>query len=137
MFKAQIIGNLGADAQVKSINGIDYISFDLAHSFKINEQERAIWVSCLARGFSKVLPYLTRGSKVYVCGDLSGRIYDSSYYHCKMIGYSVFVDTLQLCSSKSDVNANGASSPGVSDTSNPGDSNASNDGQKSDSNLLL
>lgn len=102
MFKAQIIGNLGADAQVRSINGVEYVSFDVAHSFKLNDADRTIWVSCLARGFSRVLPYLKKGMKVYVCGDLSGRIYDSSHYHCKMIGYSVFVDTLQLCSPKSE-----------------------------------
>lgn len=102
MFKGQIIGNLGADAQVKSINGIDYVSFDVAHSWKDGEKEQTIWVGCLSRGHKAVVPYLKRGTKVYVCGDLSARIYDSSHYHCKMIGYSLFVDTLQLCSPKQD-----------------------------------
>lgn len=102
MFKAQIIGNIGADAQMKNINGVEYCTFDVAHSVKNGDSEKTVWISCLARGFNNVIPYLKRGTKVYVCGDLSCRLYDSSHYHCKMIGFSVFVDTLQLCSPKQD-----------------------------------
>lgn len=102
MLKVQVIGNLGADAQVKNINGVEYVSFDVAHSFKENGKDVTVWVGCLARGHKNVVPYLQKGKKVYVVGDLSCRIYDSSTYHCKMIGYSCFVDTLQLCSPKDD-----------------------------------
>lgn len=100
MFKAQIIGNLGNDAQSKVINGVEYVSFDVAHSYKVGEKEATIWISCLLRGRGRVMDYLKKGTKVYVSGDLSGNIYDSSHYRCKMIGYTVFVDTLQLCSPK-------------------------------------
>lgn len=100
MFKAQIIGNLGNDAQVQVINGSEYVAFDVAHSYKIGDKDATVWISCLMRGRAKVMEYLKRGTKVYVSGDLSGRIYDSSHYRCKMIGYTVFVDTLQLCSSR-------------------------------------
>lgn len=106
MFKGQIIGNLGADAKVKNINGVEYVSFDVAHSYSIDGKEQTIWVSCLARGHAKVVPFLLKGTKVYVVGDLSGKIYDSSVYRCKMIGYSLFVDTLQLCSPKPEQESN-------------------------------
>lgn len=105
MFKAQVIGNLGSDAQAKVINGVEYVSFDVAHSYRVGDKEATVWISCLLRGRGKILDYLKRGTKVYVCGDLSGNIYDSSHYRCKMIGYTVFVDTLQLCSPKKEEEA--------------------------------
>lgn len=115
MFKAQVIGNLGSDAQAKVINGIEYTSFDVAHSYRVQDKEATIWISCLLRGRGRVLDYLKKGTKVYVSGDLSCNIYDSSHYRCKMIGYTVFVDTLQLCSPKKDEEESDKSADNVKD----------------------
>ena len=35
MLKASLIGNLGADAQVKSANGREFVTFRVAHSYNL------------------------------------------------------------------------------------------------------
>lgn len=101
MIKVMIIGNLGADAVVKNINGVDYVSFSVAHSVKKNTgEEKTTWVDCLMRGSGSLVQYLVKGQMVWILGDFDGRIYDSAKYHCKMISYSCFVDTLRLCGSR-------------------------------------
>lgn len=98
MIKVMIIGNLGADAVTKNINGVVYTSFSVAHSVKSADgTEKVTWVDCLMRGGEKLLQYLRKGQCVWVIGDVDCKIYDSSKYHCKMISWSCFVDNVRLC----------------------------------------
>ena len=81
----QFIGNIGQDAQVRTLdNGTTAISFSVAISEKYkdkqgNPQEITTWVSCtrwVPQGGSTALSnYLLKGQKVYVEGKPSARAY--------------------------------------------------------------
>lgn len=88
MFRAQFIGNLGKDAEVKNFdNGSTVISFSVAVTEKWtdksgNSQEKTDWVSCSMwrnEGSStKIANYLTKGQKVYIEGKPSARGYQTN-----------------------------------------------------------
>jgi len=101
MLKAQVIGNLGADAEVKSSNGKQFVSFRVAHSFNFTsnsgEQRRElIWVDVTASNIDKLLPYLKKGCSVFIEGNISLRVYSSKVDRCMKAGISVHADTIQL-----------------------------------------
>ena len=101
MLKAQVIGNLGADAEVKSSNGKEFVSFRVAHSFNFTsnsgEQRRElIWVDVTASNIDKLLPYLKKGCSVFIEGNISLRVYSSKVDRCMKAGISVHADTIQL-----------------------------------------
>ena len=74
MIKMQIIGNLGKDCVVNTVNGKNVINFTVAHTEKYkdnqgNQQEKTTWVDC-AYWLDKtaIAQYLTKGKQVYVEG---------------------------------------------------------------------
>lgn len=76
MLVLEAIGNLGADAIIKDLNGQKYIAFSVAHteSYKDSQgqrHERTTWVSCLKYGESQVINYLKKGTRVFIRGELS------------------------------------------------------------------
>lgn len=84
MLEATIIGNIGADAVIKDFNGAKYIAFNVAHSERYtdangNPTERTTWVSVLkpAREGDRLCQYLTKGTQVYLRGNISARCYQS------------------------------------------------------------
>lgn len=105
MIKLQVIGNLGADAEIKSIAGREYISFRVANTKKRTDKDGVIhddtiWVSCLMPNYSVTLAkYLTKGTKVYVEGEPRFRTYKATKDN--VTGYFVSIDlmvsTLELC----------------------------------------
>lgn len=102
MITMTIIGNLGADAEVRSANGKEFLSFRVAHTEKFTSNgqttERVIWVDVTREGNGgELLRYLTAGTKVYVTGRPTFRIYDSAKYHTKLIGVSMFAQQIELC----------------------------------------
>ncbi|HEY1113889.1 MAG TPA: single-stranded DNA-binding protein [Chitinophagaceae bacterium] len=74
MIKMQVIGNLGKDCVVNTVNGKNVINFTVAHTEKYkdssgNQQEKTTWVDCAYwTDRTAVAPYLTRGQKVFVEG---------------------------------------------------------------------
>jgi len=74
MIKMQVIGRLGKDCVVNTVNGKNVINFTLAHSEKYrdsqgNNQEKTIWVDCAYwTDRTAVSPYLTKGTQVFVEG---------------------------------------------------------------------
>ena len=74
MIKMQVIGNLGKDCVVNTVNGKSVINFTVAHTEKFkdsqgNNQERTTWVDCAYwTDRTAVAPYLTKGTQVYVEG---------------------------------------------------------------------
>lgn len=106
MFKVEVIGNLGADAQVKGENGKEFISFNVAHSDKWTDQqgtrhETTQWISCIINDKeAKVLPYLTKGKSVYVRGDGRLRIYSSEQARGFVPGITVNVREIELVGTK-------------------------------------
>lgn len=66
----EIIGNLGADAQIKEIGGKNYIACRAASTAKRGQAEETTWVSVMYYANDKLLPYLKKGSQVYASGDV-------------------------------------------------------------------
>lgn len=82
MLNSSVIGNLGADAEIKEINGKKCLSFSVAHTenrSSSNEKESStIWVHVLWYGQSdNLLNRLKKGTKVYVSGRTQVSIYTS------------------------------------------------------------
>ncbi len=74
MIKMQVIGRLGKDCVVNTVNGKNVINFTVAHSEKYkdsggNNQEKTTWVDCAYwTDRTAVAPYLTKGTQVFVEG---------------------------------------------------------------------
>ncbi|HET9824339.1 MAG TPA: single-stranded DNA-binding protein [Chitinophagaceae bacterium] len=74
MIKLQVIGNLGKDCIVNTVNGRNVINFTVAHTEKFrdsqgNNQERTTWVDCAYwTDRTAISPYLTKGKQVFVEG---------------------------------------------------------------------
>lgn len=77
MLQLEIIGNLGNDAEIKSINEREYISMRIASTTKFKDKSETTWVSVLYRRNDNLLPYLTKGSSVYVCGELNVSVWQN------------------------------------------------------------
>ena len=74
MIKMQVIGNLGKDCVVNTVNGRNVINFTVAHTEKYkdsqgNNQEKTTWVDCAYwTDRTAVAPYLQKGTQVFVEG---------------------------------------------------------------------
>src|SRR5687768_649334 len=79
MIKMQVIGNLGKDCVVNTVNGKNVINFTVAHTEKYkdsqgNSQEKTTWVDCAYwTDKTAISPYLTKGKQVYVEGTPEAR----------------------------------------------------------------
>lgn len=77
MLQLEIIGNLGNDAEIKAINGREYISMRIASTTKFKDKSETTWVSVLYRRTDALIPYLTKGASVYVCGELNVSVWQN------------------------------------------------------------
>lgn len=74
MIKMQVIGNLGKDCVVNTVNGKNVINFTVAHTEKYkdsqgNLQEKTTWVECAYwTDRTTVAQYLTKGKQIYAEG---------------------------------------------------------------------
>jgi single-strand DNA-binding protein len=74
MIKIQVIGHLGKDCTVNTVNGRSVINFTVAHTEKYkdsqgNNQEKTTWVDCAYwTDRTAVAPYLTKGTQVFAEG---------------------------------------------------------------------
>ena len=74
MIKLQIIGNLGKDCVVNTVNGKTVINFTVAHTEKYkdsqgNLQEKTTWVDCAYwTDRTAISQYLTKGKQIYAEG---------------------------------------------------------------------
>lgn len=85
--------------QLNSLAGQNYIAFSVAHTESFTngqgqKQERTTWISCLKYGESAVINYLKKGTRVFVRGDLSAKIYDAN--GTPQVGINCRVKELQL-----------------------------------------
>lgn len=100
MVTIELIGNIGADAQVKESNGSKFVSFNVCDNRKVNGQELSQWYGCtINRVNENLLKYLRKGQNVFVRGVPKYRVFDSALHHCKMVAVDVFVNDLQLIGS--------------------------------------
>lgn len=104
MLKLVIIGNLGADAEVKNENGNRFLSFRVADTIILKPKKEQIttWVSCSKNSnFDNLVPYLKKGTKVYCSGRLTTRIY-VGHDGVQHAGLNLLVNELVLCGGKED-----------------------------------
>ena len=106
MFKIDVIGNLGADAETRVSNGSTYVAFRVAHTVKSVDMQTgevvrdAVWVSCSKAGeCANLMPYLHKGTKVYVRGNAQLKVY-TGHDGKPHAGINLFVHELELCGSQ-------------------------------------
>ena len=137
MLKLEVIGNLGANAETKTQNGETFVTMRVAATNKYANREtgeiieNTTWVSCIWRGdHSRVSPYLTVGTKVFIRGDAALKMY-VGHDGQKHAGVNVRVQELELCGSRSDNN-----NPGQTYTSSvaPATAGAHQDASQADGN---
>lgn len=108
MLKLEIIGNLAQDAVVKNSNGSSFISMRVAHSEKRagrsgEKIEVTTWcgVSANSERYQSVLPYLLKGKRIYVRGNVSFNTYQDGH-GVWQAGINIFASEIELCSSSTD-----------------------------------
>ena len=113
MLQVSVIGNLGADAQVKSKNGNSFLCFNVAHTARVKNSngemvDQTQWVSVTMNHYSEnFAKYLVRGTKVYVYGKLFSRIWRDNQ-GVSNVGLNVLADIVELCGSKADASSTAA-----------------------------
>lgn len=109
MLKVEVIGNLGADAEVKDSNGSKFLSFRVANSSKWVDQKGVehndvSWIDCTFNNVeSKVCTYLKQGVKVFIRGNGSMRVYSSKKERMMKAGLQVSVNEIELCGGSTDL----------------------------------
>jgi single-strand DNA-binding protein len=84
MFKTLLIGHLGRDADSNSVNGKTVLNFPVAHTDKYNDQQgnpqrKTVWTRCaLWTDKTAILPYLKKGTQVFVEGQSEAKSYKRS-----------------------------------------------------------
>lgn len=109
MLKAEIIGNLGADAEIKSGEGYSFVSMRIANTEKWkdeNDQEHTEtqWVDVnWSKTDSPLIPFLKSGVKVFVRGFVRTRVYSSKQDRKMKAGLTINALEIELCGGSSDV----------------------------------
>lgn len=99
MLKVTIIGNLGADAQLKESDGKKTLMFQVASTEKMATGEKTIWVTCFKNWESGHDQHLTQGTKVYVRGRFSAGIFEKKDGG-KDVSLTCNVDEIELLTAK-------------------------------------
>lgn len=108
MFTAHVIGNLGADAEVVSSNGSQFITLSVADTRKFKKQDgtetsQTTWIDAIINNVEHpVLPFLKQGVKVCIYGNLSLRVYSSKKDRMMKAGATIHVLSIELCGGSSD-----------------------------------
>lgn len=103
MLKGEVIGNLGADAEVRSSNGAKFVVMRVAHTEKFQKEdgtssETTTWVDVtFSNAESKLIPFLKKGVKVFVRGHLSPRLYSSPKLRQMVAGLTIRASEIELC----------------------------------------
>ena len=126
MLKAEIIGTIGADAEIKDFSGKKYVYLSVACSEYTKDQQgnrtdTTTWVSVLWYGEGGgLLPYLKKGAKVFIRGNLKAKAYTDKQ-GAAQASININASEVQLCGFKSDGNS-------TTTTSAPARQSTSNDG---------
>lgn len=108
MLKAEMIGNLGADAEVKSGDGYSFVSMRVANTEKWKDEAGqdhtdTQWIDVAwNKTDSELLKYLKAGTKVYVRGFLRTRVYSSLKDRKMKAGVTINATEIELCGGSSD-----------------------------------
>lgn len=102
MRKLEIIGNLGADAELRNENGSQFVKLSIAENVKRRdangrEYESTEWTNATINGDGgNLLPYLKKGTKVYASGDISLRLFHSEKEKRMMPSINLFIRSIEL-----------------------------------------
>lgn len=127
MLKVEIIGNIGNDAEIKEFGGKKYVSFSVAHTeYQKDEQgnrtDLTTWCSVLWNGEGGgLLPYLKRGSKVFVRGNLKVKMYADRNGN-QQAAINVSASEVQLCGMRGEAGNTQGGTPPAQSAPNPNDS---------------
>ncbi|MBC7874726.1 MAG: single-stranded DNA-binding protein [Ferruginibacter sp.] len=122
MIKMQIIGNLGKDCMVNTVNGKNVINFTLAHTEKFkdsqgNLQEKTTWVDCAYwTDKTAIAQYLTKGKQVYAEGQPEVKSFQRND-GTPGSSLSLRVRDVQLLGGKSDNSSGGSYQPNAAASS--------------------
>jgi single-strand DNA-binding protein len=128
MIKMQVIGRLGKDCVVNTVNGKNVINFTVAHSEKFKDsqgvlQEKTIWVDCAYwTDRTAVAPYLQKGTQVYVEGQPEAKAFQRND-GTPGSSLSLRVREVQLLGSKNDSGGGGSYQPNTAAASTAANSN--------------
>lgn len=109
MLKAEIIGNLGADAEIKRGEGFSFVSMRIANTEKWkdeNDQEHTEtqWVDVnWSKTDSPLIQFLKSGVKVFVRGFVRTRVYSSKQDRKMKAGLTINALEIELCGGSSDM----------------------------------
>ena len=116
MIKLQIIGNLGKDCVVNTVNGKNVINFTVAHTEKFkdsqgNNQERTTWVDCAYwTDKTAVAQYLMKGKQIFTEGTPEVRTF-TRQDGTVGASLSLRVREVQLLGGRGDANGGGSYQP--------------------------
>jgi single-strand DNA-binding protein len=103
MLKGELVGNLGADAKEIQDNNRVFVSMNVASSYRRLDPQTGQpidvtqWVSVtLPREGGNLLPYLKKGTKIFVRGNLSTRIY-MGHDGLNHSGINISASEIELC----------------------------------------
>jgi single-strand DNA-binding protein len=126
MIKLMVIGNLGKDCIVNTVNGKNVINFNIAHTEKFKDstgaqREKTTWVECAYwTDRTGISPYLKKGTQVYAEGTPEVRTYQTNDGKGGA-SLSLRVQTVQLLGSRNGVDS--VSAPAYERPSYQGPSN--------------
>ncbi len=109
MIKFQVIGNVGKDASVNTVNGKSVINFTVAHTQKWKDQsgishEKTRWIDCaIWRESTAIAQYIKKGDRVYVEGVPDVKLFDRND-GTKGVGQILTVTDIVLLGGKRDGN---------------------------------
>ena len=111
MKQIQIIGNLGRDASLYNGNGNEFVTFSVGVSERWKDNngqpvERTDWFSVITKN-KALLPYLKKGTKVFVQGKLTSKPYRHEQTGQYSVDMSVNANGIELLSAASNGQANG------------------------------
>lgn len=107
MLQASVCGYLGADAEVKSVNGQEFTTCRVAHTDRWKDQsgqthESTQWIDLTINGRPNVVDYLKQGTLVYAAGHVKLRCYSSEKARGFVAGMTISVVTIELLGGNTD-----------------------------------
>ena len=109
MLKAELIGNLGADAEIKSGEGYSFVSMRVANTEKWkdeagNDHTDTTWIDVVYSKTDRALmPYVKFGMKSFGRGYVRLRVYSSKQDRKMKAGLTINATEIELCGGSSDV----------------------------------
>lgn len=108
MFKGELIGNLGADAEIRSGEGYKFVSMRVANSEKWKDAEGkehndTDWVDVVySNTDSALIPFLKAGVKIFVRGFIRKRVFSSPKDRMMKAGITINATEIELCGGSTD-----------------------------------